>query len=179
MTKHVDSIFPSKCSLKDPCERMEGTSHLNKYRHINPTLSSHQDTMDIERLNGTRIVNHSHFQRITSIMVSYEHLRKSSVHRITRKGGGYIHLLLMVWKPILTSCKRILDSNAMLSSLSVALCSMFAMSLQWPSVLRISTSHKNMRLPQLFLENRKQKRFITLQTTIILPFQTKNEKYIC
>jgi hypothetical protein len=27
---------------------------------------------------------------------------------------------------------------------------------------RISTSHKNMRLTQLFLENMKQKRFITL-----------------
>ena len=33
---------------------------------------------------------------------------------------------------------------------------------------RISTSHKNMRLTQLFLENMKQKQFITLQTTIIL-----------
>jgi hypothetical protein len=65
---------------------------------------------------------------------------------MTRKGGGYIHVLLMVWKPILTSCRRILDSNSLLSSLGVALCSMFAMSLQWPSVLSISTSHKNMRL---------------------------------
>jgi hypothetical protein len=135
--------------------------------------------MDKERLNGTSIVNHSHFQCITSIMFFYYHLRKSSLHRITRKGGGYIHVLLMVWKPILTSCKRIFYSNSMLSSLGVALCSMFEMSLWWPSFLRISTSHKNMRLPQLFLENRKQKRFINIQTTTILSFQTKKDKYIC
>ena len=44
---------------------------------------------------------------------------------------------------------------------------------------KISTSHKNMRLTQLFLENKKQKRFITLQTKIILSYQNKKEKYIC
>jgi hypothetical protein len=131
MTKHVDSICPSKFSLKDPCEHMEGTSHLNTYKHITPNLNSHQDMMDREKLNGTRKVNHSHFQHITSIMVSYYHLWTSMLYRMTRKGGGYIHVSLMVWQPILASWRRRLDSNSMLSSPGVDFFSMFAMSRVW------------------------------------------------